>query len=171
MRRPHASVSALVALVLIAALDFAILRYFPRNDRAWLDLFALPMANILMFASCRDRSRRRRGERSPFLLGFQRLGWAAVLSYLVWCRVRPQETSMALALASEWVHWTALNNLDFDVMKGLDPTFGLAWRISKGAQGAAVAAVVTAVMLLVASCGGIIFRRRARAAGNAGDAA
>jgi hypothetical protein len=49
-------------------------------------------------------------------------------------------------------------------MQRLDPTFGLAWRISKAVQGAAVAGSLTAILLLVAFCGGIIARGRNRIA-------
>jgi hypothetical protein len=143
--------------ILIAAFDLAALRKSPGDDRALLDLFALPMVNILVFTHYIGR--RRRGERSLFLFGFQLMGWTAVLSYLGLCRLRPLEMSLALAYPSEWVHWTTLNHLDFDAMKRLDPTFTLAWRLSKASQLTAVSAVLTAVILLFATCGGIFVRR------------
>jgi hypothetical protein len=161
------SVLTLVACVLIAAVNFALLRDPPENDRIWLRLAALPIVNTLAIAHYRSRG----GDRSPFLLGFQVFGWAALLMYLGLCSVRQLDMSMALARASEWVQVTTLDNLDFDTMKRRDPTFGLAMRISKRAQFAFASAVVTAMLLPVAVCGGLIMRWRRRAAGDAGATA
>lgn len=162
MRQLHFSISFLAFCILVAAFDLAALRVYPASEQKWLDLFALPMVNILVFARLMDRSRRRRGQRSLFLLGFQFVGWVAVLSYLIWCMLQPQEVGYALAYASEWVAWITLNNLDYDTMKRLDPDFGLAWRISKASQGIAVSASLTFVMLIVAACGGILVNRSHR---------
>ncbi len=161
------SIATLAVCVLILAVDLAILRYFPTSDRAWLDLFAVPMLNILAFAFYQGRALRRLGKSSPFLRGFQILGWAAMIAYLTWCRIRPQDVGWALAVVSEPIQRLTLNNLDFDAMKRMDPTFGLAARISKGAQGAVAAGLVTVAMLLVAACGGSIARRRHRIRGEA----
>ena len=163
MMKPfRTSIATLCVCVTILALDLAVLRYYPTNDRTWLGIFSLPMLNLLTFAFYRVRVRRQHGTPSPFLGGFQLLGWLAVVSYLAWCQIRPQEISWALAVAFERVHWLTLNNLDFDAMKRLDPSFGLAWRISKATQGLAAAALVTGVLLLPAVIGGMIARHRHR---------
>src|SRR5262249_6779406 len=131
----RASISTLGILVLIIAFDCAVLRFaFGSNDRTWLDLFALPMLNVLMLTFAHRLDRRRGGNRTPFLDGFLWLGWAALGLYLIWCRIRPEETIWALAVASESVHWLTLDSLDFDTMRRVDPTFRLAWKISKAAQ-------------------------------------
>jgi hypothetical protein len=120
------------------------------------------MLNILAFAFYRGRAVRRLEMPSPFLRGFQVLGWVAVVSYLAWCQNRPRGLSWAFAIAFNPVFWLTLNNLDFDAMKSLDPSFGQAWRISKATQGIAAAALVTGVLLLPAVIGGMIARHRHR---------
>lgn len=162
MKPFRTSIATLVVCVTILALDLALLRNFPMNDRTWLRLFSLPMLNILAFAFYRGRAVRRLGMPSPFLRGFQVLGWVAVVSYLAWCQNRPQGLSWAFAIAFNPVYWLTLNNLDFDAMKRLDPSFGLANRISKATQGIAAAALVTGLMLLPAVIGGMIARHRHR---------
>jgi hypothetical protein len=161
MIRPRLSIAWLIVCVLVAAFDLAVLSG-PNSDWAWLNLIALPMVNVLVLAHTSGRMRRRRGDEDPFLLGFQVAGWAALIAYLAWCRVRPEPTAEMLAVASEWIHWTVLDNLSFDAMQRLDPTFALAWKISMGARTVAVSAALTAAMLLIASSGGMIVRRGRR---------
>jgi hypothetical protein len=160
MKPFRTSIAALVVCVTILALDLAVLRRFPTNDRVWLRVFSLPMLNILAFAFYRGRVVRCLGMPSPFLRGFQVLGWVAVVFYLAWCQNRPQGLSRALAIAFNPVYWLTLNNLDFDAMRRLDPSFGLANGISMAARGIAMAALVTGLLLLPAVIGGMIARHR-----------
>ena len=162
MKPFRTSIATLVVCVTILALDLALLRNFPTNDRTWLRLFSLPMLNILAFAFYRGRAVRRLGMPSPFLRGFQVLGWVAAVSYLAWCQNRPQGLSWAFAISFNPVYWLTLNNLDFDAMKRLDPSFGLANRISMATRGIAGSAVVTGLLLLPAVIWGMIARHRHR---------
>jgi hypothetical protein len=156
------SIATLVVCVTILALDLAFLRNLPTNDRTWLRLFSLPMLNILAFAFYRGRAVRRLGMPSQFLRGFQVLGWVAVVSYLAWCLNWTQGHSRAFANAFNPIYWLTLNNLDFDTMQRLDPSFGLAHRISMATRGIAAAALVTGLLLLPAVIGGMIARHRHR---------
>jgi hypothetical protein len=118
------------------------------------------MLNILAFAFYRGRVARRLGMPSPFLRGFQICGWVAVVSYLAASRSWTQELGWVFASAFNPVYWLTLNNLDLDTMRRLDPSFGLAQRISMAARGIAAATLVTGLLLLPAVIGGMIARHR-----------
>jgi hypothetical protein len=129
-----------------------------RNDTDFRP-FCVPTLNILAFAGYRGRALRRIGKPNPFLDGFQPVGWMAVITYLLWCWILPEQASWAFAFATEQVYWLTLDHLKFDTMKYHDPTFRLAWRISKATQGIIASGMLTSVIMFAATCGGI-FRRR-----------
>lgn len=155
------SIATLGACVGLIALNLAFLRFQPANERAYLALFSLPMVNLLAIALYLGRARRLGGS-GPFLRGFQVVGWAAVASYLAWSLNRPLGVGGAIAVATHPVYRMTLNGLGYDAMKGLDPSFVTARRISGAVQLIAAAALVTGVLLPPAVIGGMIARRRHR---------
>jgi hypothetical protein len=169
MKGLQLSISTLGVLVLLIAVDLAVLgSAFGWIDQTFLDLIALPIGNILVFAFYRARMIKRRGESSPFLFGFQVSGWAFLLAYLIWCRLFRQQTVLALVLALQPIRSWCMDNLGFDTMKRLDPTFALAWKISTAAMLVTVSIILTNLMLLAAVGGGMVARRWRRGANGPG---
>jgi hypothetical protein len=165
MMKPfRTSIATLGACVALIALNLAFLRFQPTNELAYLALFSLPMVNLLAIAFYLGRARRL-GSSGPFLRWFQVIGWVAVASYLAWSLNRPLDVSGTIAIATHPVYRMTLNNLGYDAMKGLDPSFRLARKISAATQLIAAAALVTGVLLLPAAIGGMIARHRHRKRG------
>lgn len=159
MKWPRLSIATLGVCILILALDLACVRYFPTDERTWLSLFALPAMNILAISHYCNRKDRKLGTPSAFTRAFLPLGLVSVATYIAWCQVRPQRLSWALAAISYRIFWFTLENLSYDTMQRLDPTFTLAWKISKVVQALAATAIVTSIILLPASFGGIVMRQ------------
>jgi hypothetical protein len=120
------------------------------------------MLNILAFAFYRDRMLRWRGERRPFLVGFQVAGWMSVIAYLVWCWMAAERTSWLLVTFCEPIRRVCMDNLDFETMKRLDPTFALPWPISTFAALLGAWMILTGLVVLVAWLGGWIGRELLR---------
>jgi hypothetical protein len=156
------SIATLGACIALLAFDLAILRFQPGNDLTYLALFTLPIVNLLVIAFYLGRVRRRLGKSNPFLRWFQIIGWVEVASYLAWSHYRYLDLSWPIAVATRPVFEVTLNNLSFDVMQRLDPSFVLAWKISKAAQSIVAAAIVSGVLLLPAVIGGMIAQHRHR---------
>jgi hypothetical protein len=157
-RRPGRPGEMLAVGALLVAVDLAVLGSVPGNsDQVWLRVLALPMVNVLILADHRDR---RLGERRPFLLGFQIAGWVALLAYLALCEAFPGELGTALALTFERVRARTMDNLDFETMQRLDPSSALTWKVATLAMASAASAALTLVMILVATCGGLLARAR-----------
>jgi hypothetical protein len=116
------------------------------------------MLNILAFAFYLDYRSRSRGRREPFLLGFQVAGWAGLLAYLASCTYETRSACDALIGVAGPVLQFCMNNLSFDAMKRLDPTFRLAHNISTATMASVIAAGLTAVLVLVAWLGGTLAR-------------
>ena len=159
MRPVRFSLSTVGLVVLLIAADLAAARSaIGANDEAILGRLALPMGNLLVLAFHRDRTLRRSGRREPFWVGFQTGGWAALVAYLVACRADPAAVSMPLARAFEPVRTAVMNNLSFEAMRQLDPTFRLAWLVATAALLLVASGALTVVMVAPALAAGRLTR-------------
>jgi hypothetical protein len=149
-----------IVLIVLLAVDCALLRSpFGGNDAAMLRLCALPMASVLVFGLYLSIVRSRRGEKYPFLFGFEVLGWAALAAFLYGCEAFPASLSIGLSPNFFTVHYLCMDNLPFEVMQSLDPTFTVTHKIATAVSLAAVSLVLTALLSIVALVGGGIVRR------------
>ena len=90
VKPPRIAIATVIVLIVLLAVDFALLRSpFGGNDAAMLRLCALPMANLMVLGLYLSIVRSRRGEKYPFLLGFEVFGWAALAAFLYGCDAFP----------------------------------------------------------------------------------
>jgi hypothetical protein len=154
------SIATMMVVVVLLSADCAILRHpFGGNDAAMLSLCALPMTNVLAFVLYLYVVRARRGEKVPFLFGFEVSGGAALALFLYGCGAFPTLLSMACSPIFFTVHALCMDNLPFETMKSLDPTFTATHKIATGVSLLAVSLVLTGLFLLVALAGGWVVRR------------
>ncbi len=86
-RSGRVSIVTLMVVIALLAADCAILRnMFGRSDSAMLRMCTLPMVNVLVFGLYLSVIRSRRGEKAPFLFGFEVFGWAALAGFFYACR-------------------------------------------------------------------------------------
>jgi hypothetical protein len=117
------------------------------------------MANVLAFGLYLSFARSRRGEKTPFLFGFEVSGWAALAVFLFGCEAFPGPLSMGLWPIFSTVHNLCMENLPFETMKSLDPTFTATHKIATAVSLSAVSLVLTALFSIVAIAGGWVARR------------
>jgi hypothetical protein len=155
MKPPHIAIATVSVLIVLLAVDCALLRSpFGGNDAAMLRLCALPMASVLVFGLYLSIVRSHRGEKYPFLFGFEVFGWAALAAFVYGCEAFPASLSIGLSPIFFTVHYLCMHNLPFEVMQSLDPTFTVTHKIAT-----AVSLVLTALLSIVALVGGGIVRR------------
>ena len=98
IKPPRVAIATLIVLIVLLAADCALLRSpFGGNDAVMLRLCTIPMANILAFGLYRYFVRSRRGEKDPFLFGFEVSGWAALAAFLYGCEAFPESLRMGLS--------------------------------------------------------------------------
>ena len=171
MKPPRVAIATLIVLIVILATDCALLRSpFGGNDAAMLRLCAIPMANILAFGLYLSIVRSRRGEKAPFLFGFEVSGWAALAAFLYGCEAFPASLSMGLSPIYFTVHSLCMDNLPFEAMKSLDPTFRVANKIATAVSLSAVSLALTALFSIVALVGGWVVHRVKGTAGRVANA-
>ena len=97
-KSPQVAITTLMGLVLLIAVNCALLRNPPGGDpdAAMLRRCTIPMANLLAFGLYLYVVRSRRGQKNPFLFGFAVFGLAALAAFLYGCEASP----MALILAA-----------------------------------------------------------------------
>ena len=160
MKPPRVAIATLIVLIVLLAADCALLRSpFGGNDAAMLRLCTLPMANVLAFGLYLSVIRSRRGEKDPFLFGFEVFGGAALAAFLYGCEAFPASLSMGLSSIYFTVHGLCMDNLPFEAMKSLDPTFAVAHKIATAVSLSAVSLALTALFSIVALVGGWVVRR------------
>jgi hypothetical protein len=164
VKLPRVSIATLIAVVVLLAVDCALLRNpFGGTDAAMMTLCTLPMGNLLLFGLYVSYVRSRRGERTLFLLGFELFGWAAVFALLYACNAFTAQLDVLLLPVYVPVREVFMDNLPFELMRSVDPTFVVAHKISTAMGLLAVSMVLTALCSLVAFAGGWTFYRLGRA--------
>jgi hypothetical protein len=159
-KSPRVAIATLIVLIVFFAVDCALLRNpFGGNDAAMLRLCTIPMANILAFGLYLYVVRSRRGEKDPFLFGFALFGWAALAAFLYGCEAFPASLSLAFLPIASAVQAMCMDNLSFEAMKSLDPTFTVAHKIATAGSLIVVSLVLTALFSLIALAGGWLARR------------
>jgi hypothetical protein len=160
VKPPRVAIATLIVLIVRLAADCAILRSpFGGNDAAMLRLCAIPMANVLAFGLYLAVVRSRRGEKAPFLFGFEVSGWAALAAFFWGCGAIPASLSIGLSPIFFTVHNLCMENLSFEAMKSLDPTFTATHKIATAVSLSAVSLVLTALFSIVALVGGWVVHR------------
>jgi hypothetical protein len=85
MKLPRFSIASIMAIVVIAAIDFAAIRALDGTSAEWAGLIAfgsLPMASILVIGiPSLVKGFWGRGKFHPFLIGFEVVGWTVLLAY------------------------------------------------------------------------------------------
>jgi hypothetical protein len=163
---PRVAIATLIVLTVILAADCALLRNpFGGNDAAMLRLCTIPTANVLAFGLYLSIVRSRRGEKAPFLFGFEVCGWAALAAFLYGCEAFPASLSMAISPIFSTVHNLCMENLPFEAMKSLDPTFTVTHKIATAVSLSAVSLVLTALFSIAALVGGWVVHRLQRDCG------
>jgi hypothetical protein len=84
MSFPRISMAMLLFVILLLGVDCALLAAALNGNHvsAHANVVALPMANVLLIVGWYHQQCRRRGERKPFLLAFQIIGWATIILML-----------------------------------------------------------------------------------------
>jgi hypothetical protein len=84
MSVPRISIATLLFVILLLGVDCALFFSALNGNHvsAHGNVVALPMANILMIVGWYHQQCRKRGERKPFLLAFQIIGWATIILML-----------------------------------------------------------------------------------------
>jgi hypothetical protein len=160
MKPLRVAIATLIVLIVHLAADCALLRSpFGGNDAAMLRLCTLPMANVLAFGLYLSVIRSRRGEKDPFLFGFEVFGGAALAAFLYGCEAFPASLSMAFSPVFFPVHALCMDNLPFETMKSLDPTFTVTHKIATAVSLSVVSLVLTALFLTAALVGGWVVLR------------
>jgi hypothetical protein len=163
LKPPRVAIATLIVLIVLLAADCALLRSpFGGNDAAMLRLCTLPMANVLAFGLYLSIVRSRRGEKAPFVLGFEVFGWAALAAFLYGCEAFPESLSLGLSPIYFTVNNLCMDNLPFETMQSLDPTFTVTHKIATAVSLAAVSLVLTALLSIVALVGGGVVQRLRR---------
>jgi hypothetical protein len=154
------TISTVIVLVVLPAVDCALLRRpFGGNDAAMFRLCAPPMVSVLVFGLYLSIVRSHRGEKYPFLFGFEVFGWAALAAFLYGCEALPASLSIGLSPIFFTVHYLCMDNLPFEVMQSLDPTFAVTHEIATAVSLAAVSLVLVALLSIVALVGGWVVQR------------
>ena len=117
------------------------------------------MANILAFGLYLSVIRSHRGEKDPFLFGFEVFGGAALSAFLYGCRAFPESLSTAFFPIYSPVRAFCMDNLPFETMKSLDPTFTLTHKIAIAVSLSVLSLVLTALFLIAALVGGWAIHR------------
>ncbi len=117
------------------------------------------MVNVLVFGLYLSVIRSRRGEKTPFLFGFEVFGWAALAGFFYAWGEFSESLVAAFSPIFVSVHTLCMNNLSFETMKSLDPTFTAAHKIAITVSMLAVSLVLTGLCLIVALAGGWVVRR------------
>jgi hypothetical protein len=165
-RSPQVAIATLIVLIVLLAVDCALLRNpFGGNDAATLRLCTIPMANVLAFGLYLYVVRSRRGENDPFLFGFAVFGWAALAAFLYGCEAFPASLSLAFLPIASSIQAMCMDNLSFEAMKSLDPTFSVAHKIATAGSLIVVSLLLTALFSLIALVGGWLVRRLKGTAG------
>jgi hypothetical protein len=160
IRPPRVSIATLIVVMALLAADCALLRSpFGGNDAAMLRLCILPMANVLAFCVYLALARTRRGEKASFLIGYVVAGCAASVVYLIGCDTYPFWLSMRLAPIYFPVNDICMNNLPYETMNSLDPTFTVTHKIATAVSLSAVSLVLTALFSIIALAGGFVVHR------------
>jgi hypothetical protein len=111
MRLPRVSIANLMVMVLTIAADFALLRQIrscnhfdtAEERQGFLEAGGVfLMANILMVGLYRFVSRR--NERKPFLIGFEVSGLVAMLTFIAWNRILPQQTEKIIVPVARFIY-------------------------------------------------------------------
>jgi hypothetical protein len=97
-RSPQVAIATLMGLILLLAVNCALLRNPLGGDPdvATLRRCTLPMANVLAFGLYLYVIRSRRGQKDPFLLGFAVFGCAALAAFLYGCEASPMSLILAV---------------------------------------------------------------------------
>jgi hypothetical protein len=96
-KSPQVAITTLMGLILLLAVDCALLRSPLGGDPdvAILRRCTIPMSNVLAFGLYLYVVRSRRGEKDPFLFGFAVFGGAALAAFLYGCEASPMSLILA----------------------------------------------------------------------------
>jgi hypothetical protein len=128
MKLPRFSIAWIMAIIVIAAIDFAIIRALDGTNTvigALLVFGSMPMASILVLGiPSLVRGFTGRGKIRPFLAGFEGVGWTILLVYTGSASLFPESVAGAIDLSSQFL----MSLIGLDTADGPDPDrqlFGL----------------------------------------------